>query len=289
MRAGKVRKMAVLLFAVTASVSLLLQGCGLDASSKGDAQKKETQKEDTQKEDTQTEETQKESTEKEESPQEVILPDSIRWFNASYAILTELNRCDYNVYGGMEINEANQNLQKRSLEASWEVTDRATADETLEWTLTEGHRIGFVEDMEVLKEAGMGETEEAKRQTFLLTNFNLSILEAQSYVDWYKMYEDYGEHAIDGWDYCRALNLLSFYYVAGYYTLEEALDKSLEIATEIQGIFHSWDELVDSYLRGYEYWAEESSDERREIYEDLKSREDNPYSVDFNTTLEKVW
>jgi hypothetical protein len=46
---------------------------------------------------------------------------------------------------------------------------------------------------------------------------------------------------------------------------------------------------MDSYLRGYEYWAEESSDERRAVYEDLKGREDNPYAVDFKMTLEKTW
>ena len=46
---------------------------------------------------------------------------------------------------------------------------------------------------------------------------------------------------------------------------------------------------MDSYLRGYEYWAEESSSERRKIYEDLKKRSDNPYSVDYNTVLEKTW
>ena len=83
------------------------------------------------------------------------------------------------------------------------------------------------------------------------------------------MYEQFGAEAIDGWDYCRALNLMSFFYLAGYYTEEEALDKSLEIAVTLQEKFDSWDALVDSYLRGYEYWAEESSDERREVYEDL--------------------
>lgn len=63
----------------------------------------------------------------------------------------------------------------------------------------------------------------------------------------------------------------------------------MEIAQTIQPMFGSWDELMESYMRGYEYWAEESSDERRAIYEDLKSRTDNPYAVDYNMTLEKTW
>ena len=102
-------------------------------------------------------------------------------------------------------------------------------------------------------------------------------------------YEQYGPDAIAGWDYCRAMNLMSFYYLAGYYTEQEALDKSLEIARTMQPLFESWDDLMSSYMRGYEYWAEESADERRALYEDLKTRQDNPYSVDFKMQLEKTW
>ena len=43
---------------------------------------------------------------------------------------------------------------------------------------------------------------------------------------------------------------------------------------------------MESYLCGYEYWAEESSEERRTIYEELKSRDDNPYAVDYKIVLE---
>ena len=135
----------------------------------------------------------------------------------------------------------------------------------------------------------MDDTAEADRLAFVKDNFIVNDEEAQEMVDSYPLFAEYGETAIDGWDYCRALNLLSFYYLAGYYTEQEALDKSLEIAKTVQEKFGSWDELVDSYLRGYQYWAKESSDERRGIYEDLKSREDNPYAVDFKTPLEKTW
>jgi hypothetical protein len=40
---------------------------------------------------------------------------------------------------------------------------------------------------------------------------------------------------------------------------------------------------------GYEYWAEESSDERRAVYEELKAAPDSPYQLDWNLTLEKNW
>ncbi len=217
------------------------------------------------------------------------LSDTIRWFNASYAILTELNGCNYNIFGGMMPNAPVARMQQQMLENSWGVTDRASADETLDWLLTEGHRLTFVDDMAYLEQAGLGEVAKEGRMDFILSNFDVSEEDAGFFISCYAIYEQYGAEAIDAWDYCRALNLMGFFYLAGYYDETEALDTSLEIAKVLQAKFNSWDALVDSYLRGYEYWAEESSDERREIYEDLKTREDNPYSVDYNTELTKTW
>ncbi|RAZ08697.1 DUF1266 domain-containing protein, partial [Klebsiella oxytoca] len=59
------------------------------------------------------------------------LSDTIRWFNASNAILIDANRWDYQIYGGLEPNEANQTAAKYVLENSWGVTDKDSADETL--------------------------------------------------------------------------------------------------------------------------------------------------------------
>ena len=224
-----------------------------------------------------------------EEESSVELTDTVRWFNASYAILTELNKWDYNVFAGLPANDIVKEMEIQSLEEWWSVTDRASADETLKWALEEGHRTNFAENMKMLEEDGLGNVAAEERLDFMLNNYDVTEEGAQSYVNAYGMYEQYGAGAIDGWDYCRAMNLVSFYYLAQYYTEEEALDQSLEIAKSIQELFTSWDDLVDSYLRGYEYWAEESSQERREVYEDLKSRPDNPYAVDFNTALEKTW
>ena len=225
----------------------------------------------------------------EEDNTTVEITDTVRWFNASYAVLTEINGWDYNRFAGAPANEETKEIQKASLDEWWGVTDRASADENLTWILEEGHRTGFKEDMEYLKEVGIGDVEAEGRKDFILENFEVTDEEAQSYVDSYNMYEQFGADAIAGWDYCRALNLMSFYYLAGYYTEQEALDKSLEIAQTVQPLFTSWDELIASYMRGYEYWAEESSAERQAIYEDLKTRSDNPYTVDYNLTLEKTW
>lgn len=216
--------------------------------------------------------------------------DTVQWFNASYAILTYANGQDYNMFGGAKPGMILEVQYQSMLDSSWGVTDRESADETLDWILTEGHRDDFIITGELLTEmVDAEELDEADFVDYLMQEYDESQDEAEFDLATYRMYSEYGETAIDGWDYCRALSLLSFYYMAGYYTKEEALDKSLEIAETVQPLFGSWDELIDSYLRGYEYWAETDSSERREIYEKLLAADDNPFRVDYNTALEKTW
>lgn len=217
------------------------------------------------------------------------LPDTVRWFNASCAIMTEINGWDYNIFAGLKPSDSNQQVEREALEEWWGVTDRETADEVLCWVLEEGHRSSFKEDVLYLEEIGLSDIDEQIRATFIFQNFDVTEEDAKFYAGIYDMYEEYGEEAMDAWDYCHGMNLISFYYLAGYYTEEEALDRSLEVAQKLQPLYDSWDSMIDSYLRGYEYWSANSSEERRSIYENLLTREDNPYAVDYHAFLEKTW
>lgn len=215
--------------------------------------------------------------------------DTIQWFNNTCAVLTAANGWDYTMFGGLPANDSSQSVVQTLLSDWWEVTDRATADETMDWLLTEGHRVSFADDMEYIAETGAADVSEEERVDFFLENFDVDEEEARNYADWFGTYEQFGEDAIAAWDYSRAMSLLGNYYLAGYYTEEEALDKSLEVANTIQATFDSWDNFMESYFVGYEYWAGDSSDERREIYDGIKTASDSPYSLDWGMTLEKSW
>ena len=76
--------------------------------------------------------------------------DTVQWFNASYAILTDANGQDYNLFGGAEPGTVMEMQYQAMLDSSWGVTDRASADETLDWILTEGHRDDFMITGELL-------------------------------------------------------------------------------------------------------------------------------------------
>lgn len=82
---------------------------------------------------------------------------------------------------------------------------------------------------------------------------------------------------------------LGYYYIAGFYTIEETLDKSLEVAAIIQTKFSSWDEFNESYLVGYTAWSGQPDTERRGIYNNLKASIFNPYVIDWNLKLERSW
>ncbi len=221
--------------------------------------------------------------------------DTVRWINTTYALLTEANRGDRDLIGGFKKTELNQEQVRTMLSEWWDVTDRATADENLDWLLSEGHRTVFQKDMADLEEAGL---------TDLSSEELRSAAEDAGYTDeaaaWLvamvELYRDKGSHAIDAWDYCRALQVLGYYYVAGYYTEEETLDASLEVAKTLQGMYGSWDECMESYLAGYQYWQEDDAQDpdsataaRRKIYEELQADDENPYELDWNTSLVKTW
>lgn len=228
---------------------------------------------------------------KETAPEveEAVSTDTIQWFNNTCAVLTAVNGWDYTVFGGAAANDGSKGIVQNLLEEWWDVTDKASADETMDWLLGEGHRVSFADEMAYLAEVGLADVSADERVDAILENFELSEEEARNYADWFTFYEQYGADAAAGWDYSRAMSLLGYYYLAGYYTEEEALDKSLEAAETIQGSFGSWDEFMESYFIGYEYWAEESSADRREIYEEIKASADNPFRLDWNMTFEKTW
>lgn len=215
--------------------------------------------------------------------------DTVQWFNNTCAVLTAANGWDYTVFGGILASDASLGIVQELLSEWWDVTDRESADETMDWLLSEGHRVSFAEDMEQLEGTGIGDVAVEERVDFILDNFDISEEEAQNYADWFGFYEQYGSDAAAGWDYSRAMSLLGYYYLAGFYTEEEALDKSLETAKTIQGIFDSWDSFMESYFVGYEYWSEENSDERRQIYDEIKASADNPFTLEWGMALEKTW
>ena len=206
--------------------------------------------------------------------------DTVQWFNITLG-------------GGMKPGRTAKASAMVSLEESWDVTDKASADETIQWLIDEGgHRAVFAEEMLYLEELEITKMSDEEILEIMTDVFEMSSEEATPYLAAIKIYQKGGEKAIDAWDYCRAMSLLGWYYLAEYYTLEETLAKSLELGQAMQGMYSSWDEMVESYLDGYSYWAEEDPEDpesytaqRRKIYEELKAAENSCFHVAWDTEL----
>ena len=88
------------------------------------------------------------------------LPDTIYWFNATYAALTYSNGWNWRLIGGIKLTEENIEIDKSLLASDWKIYDRESALEKAEWLKEEGHRKGYRDCMEELKELGLLELEE---------------------------------------------------------------------------------------------------------------------------------
>ena len=219
----------------------------------------------------------------------VEMTDTLQWINTVNAIIIEEHNWNHDYFGGLPLNEDTKDLGAELLENNWETTDQAKVEETWNWLIDEGRRQDFATDMQTLADWGLGQIEADDRSYSLWTDADMDFEEAEFWAEMYTLYEEKGASAINGWDYGNAMEFLQACYIAGYYTEQEALDKAMEIGKLIQGEFGSWDEFMESYLDGYEYWYVEEPIDYQVIYQQLKGQEDSPYDIDFSTNLEKTW
>ncbi len=69
------------------------------------------------------------------------------------------------------------------------------------------------------------------------------------------------------------------------------VDEGVDVESYQEWPDYSWNELHDSYIRGYSVAFEEDEDSnayrRNKIYYDTKIRPHNPWEIDFHTKLSK--
>ncbi len=219
------------------------------------------------------------------------IPETVKWINSTYAILIEINDANHNIFGGLEPSILNTGIAKKTLEEWWDIKNKEEAQRMIQNLQKGYHNSDFLEEVKYYTIDSMTneEFEEA-----------LKNVDDENDVAYFRMlkdvYDKYGENAILAWDLCRANSLLGYYYIAEYYTYEEALDEALEISKLIQKSFNSWDEMAESYLFGHQYWQgdnpydeESESYQRIQVYDKLKNKEDSPYNIDWNLELKKQW
>ena len=156
------------------------------------------------------------------------------------AVLTTRNDMSFDDLEAEEYKDASIQV----LRSAWKVTDTATAKETLESLLAEGHR---AEGDPMLTELRTPEAAEKNTEEF------------QAYEDVKKnLVDNYGYTAeqVDGiktisaWDYDRLVNVARFSHSAGYITEQEMWDYINKAVTQAKNDYNSWEEYFAGVMLG---------------------------------------
>lgn len=289
---AKTGKMLLLLLAVI--LLCTLSGCGMEGDRGHADGTKETEAADEDKTTTMSDligSLDGNESDDEEEP----IPDTVLWFDATYAPLTYSNIGKWKRGGGTVPGKIDSDMEQYLLERDWNIQDRESALETVESLRKHGHREKCRECMEKLEEMGILDCgEEEFMQKLMESEIEEHLFR---YVIAYYLHQDgLDEDYIAAWDLCRVNQLYADFYVCGYMTYEEAMDASLENSKNLQQMYPSWEAMVDSYMLGYQFWQsdpclEEDSPtlKRYGYYETLHGMDDGPYTLDWNMELEKSW
>lgn len=230
------------------------------------------------------------------------LPETVLWFNATYACITYCNGWDWRWVGGQELTEENVDIQKYLLYSGWNILDRESGIETVNKLLQGGHRAECRKCMDQLEEWGLMDLDPTSFGEEVIsitegerTDIDLGDVPGRYVLAYYMYHKGIDTEYMAAWDLCRVNQLYGKLYLCGFMDYEEAMDASLENSLRLQEMYDSWDEMMEAYLFGYQFWqgdlgSEDSETaEMRRYYEMLKNSNDNPYELDWNMELKKSW
>ncbi len=213
---------------------------------------------------------------------------TVQWFNGTYGVMLLQNNMDYTLIGGGTPDKNAESVQ-RLLSRDWGVDDRASAIDNIYWLLESGHRESYEQTVAEFEYLGLFEIPLEE----YLTVFEEVALESEIdfeeirayFTNIYNAHELCGDAGVKAWDYGRVMQMCGSYYVAGYFTLEESMDISLAMAELLRYEYASWEEYMNSYLCGYDYWRAEDPQEqgtgsywRHYYYNEMMKEEDCPYT-----------
>ncbi len=237
--------------------------------------------------------------EKETRTQEDIDSDTVQWFNACYAAMTRENEEDITLIGGVDAaDEEKREAKRATLKEIWGITDRESTLEVIYYLIYYGYHGKYESVLAVITEKGLRDinAEEFEMELESVTNRKGDSEMYNRYRAVYSAYHAMGDRGIDAWDYCNAMLLYGEGYAAGYFTMDEAMNSSLVLARAMQFEFANWDDMIESYFWGYNYWVGDNISSKYsdteihwDIYKELLAENDCPYSRPWDLKLEDTW
>ena len=227
------------------------------------------------------------------------LSPTLRWMNAAGSILIAASQhTNFHLLAGWrDNNEFDRESIKTMLWDYWGIQGHETAIKEMRSLIDEGMRASYRRKMELLSHKYKDATEVQLIEEARKTNPKA---DEDSYLP--KMltaWRRYGENALLGWDMGRCAYITQCCYLAGYINMKEMLDLCVDAGTKAQAFFQNWEEMMESYLLGGQFWQHEDKNdpksmtaERWKLYEQLwqgkKPFQGSPYlAVPFDQPLSK--
>ena len=185
------------------------------------------------------------------------------------AVLTTKNGMSFNDLEAEDYKDASIQV----LGSSWDVKDTATAKETLEALLTQGHRADVDPALAELRtpEAAAGNSAEYQAYEDVKKNLTSDYGYTAEQID--------GIKTISAWDYDRLVNVARFSYSAGYITEQEMWDYINKAVTQAKNDYNSWKEYFAGVMLGRTLaYGQPFSSSKTQADELLKSA-DSPYKT----------
>lgn len=167
---------------------------------------------------------------------------------------------------------------KDILKEWWEVTDKKTAWETIDWLLNEGqHADADPALAEILKRGMDGISEEEKadaeskmEDVYTIAEFMLEVNDASI---------DALPETVLGWDLVRAVNVARWAFLCGYLTEQEMWQAIQVTADMAKKTFHSWEEYGLSFVIGRGVWKGDTDDYETadEVISTLLRKDESPW------------
>lgn len=233
---------------------------------------------------------------------DIHLSPTLQWMNTAGSILLASNKDDFRYMGGVfapgdEQDEKWISKIKKILWDYWQIQGQRTALEEMSHLVHTGMRRYYGEEMRHLERLYGGYSEEQLIETAKQENPKAN---EDSFLPKMVMaYRRYGEDALLGWDVGRCALISQWCYYVGYLDMQTMLNITVEAGEKAQAVFQNWEEMMESYLLGGQYWLREDANnpesktaKRWKIYEALWNGWE-PYNmipyvtIPFDTPLSK--
>ena len=213
---------------------------------------------------------------------------TVRWIIDAYAIYVPFESGEYGELGGHSQKDWDQEQVKEYLSDWWGITSRATATRTISQMLKKGTRASYRHAFETYLKKGYLSMDENGYVDII----SISEIPEDEQCRTWVCYDAYGHldtRGVDAWDYVRIMRITGLCYQCGYISLEECLDQCLPIAQRLQKEYGSFEEIFESYIYGYQFWKNDSDDDRIYFYRRAAGEAVENIQSEYNTELVKDW